>query len=98
MIEAGQGAGLGQVGVERLAVVEELAARHLDGHLAMELFVAAQVNFAEAALAEELFHLVAAEVGWGLFGRRRLRGSGEARAVRCGLEGVGLFFQGVHLQ
>ena len=61
MVEVGDGAGFGQVGFGIFGPGDQLAVRHLDGHGAMQLLVVGQVDQAEAALAQQPLHPVAAD-------------------------------------
>ena len=70
VVEAGGGAGLGEVGVGVLRTGDEVRVRHLDRHRALQLLVAGQVDAAEAALAQEPLDAVTADV-------RRQQGSGD---------------------
>jgi hypothetical protein len=51
MVEAGGGAGLGEVKLGRFWARHELLMRHLDCRQALELLVENQVDLAESALA-----------------------------------------------
>ena len=62
VVEAGDGAGLGEVGVGVRGLAIRCGVRHLDRHQALELLVAGQVDAAEAALAQEPLDAVAADV------------------------------------
>ena len=61
MLQARDDAGLGHVRLGVPGPGQTIAARHLDGHGALQLFIVALVNDAEAALAQELVHPVASQ-------------------------------------
>jgi hypothetical protein len=87
VVETGSGAGLGQISVGVLGAGDEVRVRHLDRHLALELFVAGQVDPAEAALAEQPLDAVTADVRREIVSRRR-RGDRLAVLLRYGPEGI----------
>jgi hypothetical protein len=80
VVEAGDGASLGQIGFGIARLGDQMGVRHLDRHRALELLIAGQVDAAEAALAEQPLDAVAADV------RRvaRRRGIGRRPRVRPG--------------
>jgi hypothetical protein len=88
VIQAGGGAGLGEVGVGVLGAGDQLRVRHLDGHRALELVVAGQEDAAEATLAQEPLDAVAADVRREEGGRV---GDGLPFTLRGGPQGVGAF-------
>ena len=71
MIEAGDGAGFGQIGFGVFGPGHQLAVRHLDGHETLQLLVVGQVDEAEAAFAQDSLDPVATD-SLGLLGGRLL--------------------------
>ena len=61
VVEAGDGAGFGQVGFGVFGAVHQLAVRHLDGDEPLQLVVVGQVDEAEAALAQDPLDAVATD-------------------------------------
>ena len=61
MVEPGEDAGLGQVGLDVLGAGDSLRVGHLDRHRAVEVVVLGEVDPPEAALAEQPDHPVAAD-------------------------------------
>ncbi len=62
VVEPGEGAGLGQVGLDILATEDPIRVGHLDRHGAVEIVVLSQIDPAETAMAQESDHPVATEL------------------------------------
>ena len=69
MIEIGDGAGFGQIGLGIFGLRDQLGVRHLDGDGPVQLLVVGQIDEAEAAFAQHLLDAVATDP-LGMFGRR----------------------------
>ena len=84
MVEAGDGAGFGQVGFGVFGPGDEPAVRHLDGDEPLQLLVVGQVDEAEAAFAQDSLDPVATDA-LGLLGGNLVHG---CRLMRAGAVGV----------
>ena len=82
MIEAGDGAGFGQVRLGVLGPGDEVGVRHLDGHETPQLVVLGQVDQAEAALAKKPLDTVATDV-LGVEAASSSTGAGWCGSVRA---------------
>ena len=70
MIEIGDGAGLGEIRLGVLRVGDAFGMRHLDRHLAREIFVVGQIHEAEAPFAQDFFDSIPANPFGDLRGSR----------------------------
>ena len=61
VVEVGDGAGFGQIGLGVFGPGNEPAVRHLDGHEPLQLLVVGQVDAPEAALAQDSLDAVATD-------------------------------------
>ena len=84
VVEAGDGAGFGQIGFGVFGPGDEPAVRHLDGDKALQLLVVGEVNQPEAALAQDSLDPVATDA----LGRIGGNLIGDFRLVRAGAVGV----------
>ena len=82
MVEAGDGAGFGQIVVGILGAGHQAAMRHLDCHQPFQLIVAGEINESEASLPQQLFDAIAADLRWHVVGydRRIFRRGGHNRS------------------
>src|SRR5262249_35739819 len=84
MVEAGDGAGFGQVGFGVTRPSDKPGVRHLDGHEPLQLLVVGQVDDAEATLAQDFLHPVATNL-LRSFGGNLFHG---CWLIRAGLDGI----------
>ena len=87
VVQAGDGAGLGQVGLGVLQRGDAVPVRHLDGHVPPQFVVVAPVDHAEAARADFAHNPVAAQASraLGLYGGRRVDRGGRRRGSQQGV-------------
>ncbi len=72
MVQTGNRLGFRQIGVGIRRGTDEAGMWHFDGHIAPELVIACQKDFAESALAQRPFNLITANPGRVRFGGRLL--------------------------